>query len=178
MTAPQHGAQLDSDPATGRASVVVDITADDGDGSGVQQVTLALDGSELQPDANAPYQYAINPEPGVYSLTAIATDYAGNVAQSEPVEIGIDERPPIDDDDGGGEAGDGGGDAGSGAGDGDGGTPQAGARRRRRTTAWRAARPAAGCRWGRERGGWLLARRRLPRKSPSAWRAAGRRGAA
>ncbi len=180
ITAPQHGAQLDSDPATGRASVVVDITADDGDGSGVQQVTLALDGSELQPDANAPYQYAINLEPGVYSLTAIATDYAGNVAQSEPVEIGIDERPPIDDDDGGGEAGDGGGDAGSGAGDGgDGGTPQAGPQALPPDYGLEGGETGCGCRWGRERGGWLPAAALLllarPRRRV---RAAGRRGAA
>jgi Trypsin/Penicillin-Binding Protein C-terminus Family len=115
ITAPPDGAQLASDPASGRAHVEVDIAAADGDGSGVAQVELAIDGSPLaQADSSEPFEFVIDLEPGVYVLTAIATDHAGNHAESAPVEIGIDERPPGDDE-GGGDAD---GDAGEGSDDG------------------------------------------------------------
>ena len=48
-------------------------------------------------DDNAPYQFAINLEAGVYTLSAIATDVAGNSAESVAIDVGIDEAPPTDD---------------------------------------------------------------------------------
>jgi len=112
ITAPSDGATMESDPATGRAKVVIDISADDGAGSGVAEVKLLIDGSPLaQADTNAPYQFAVNLEPGVYTLSAIAIDHAGNEAESDPVDVGVDEEPPSSNDDGGGGGdGDGGGD--------------------------------------------------------------------
>jgi hypothetical protein len=99
IAAPVDGAMFESDPTTGRASIVVDIDADDGQGSGVDEVRLVIDGSPLaQGDLDAPYQFAVNLEPGVYTLSAIAIDAAGNEAESTAVDVGVDERPPASDD--------------------------------------------------------------------------------
>jgi MYXO-CTERM domain-containing protein len=117
LTSPSAGARFESNPATGRAEVIVDIAADDGQGSGVASVALVIDGTPLAAtDDNAPYQFAVNLEPGVYTLSAIATDHAGNEATSEQVDIGVDEDPPEPD---AGDDGGGGGGGGGSAGDGD-----------------------------------------------------------
>ena len=98
IVAPVDGAELASDPTTGRAEIVVDITADDPGGAGVKDVQLVIDGMALaNADETAPYQFAINLEAGVYTLSAIATDLAGNSAESAAIDIGIDEAPPADD---------------------------------------------------------------------------------
>lgn len=95
ITAPADGSELASNPATGRAEILVDITAADPGGSGVKDVQLVIDGSALaNADASEPYQFAINLEPGVYMLSAIATDLASNIAESVAIEIGVDEIPP------------------------------------------------------------------------------------
>ncbi|MBK8237405.1 MAG: trypsin-like serine protease [Deltaproteobacteria bacterium] len=116
IVAPDDGAMLPSDSGSGRARVLVDLAADDGDGTGVQQVVLTIDGTALQPDASAPYQYAVDLEPGVYTLGATATDLAGNLGEAVAVEIGVDERPPSAEDGGDGD-GSVGGDEGDGVGD-------------------------------------------------------------
>jgi hypothetical protein len=95
ITSPSDGAELASDPGTGRAEILVDIAAADPGGSGVKDVQLVIDGTALaNADENAPYQFSINLEPGVYTLSAIATDLAGNSAESAAIDIGIDEAPP------------------------------------------------------------------------------------
>ncbi|HWB74960.1 MAG TPA: trypsin-like serine protease, partial [Nannocystaceae bacterium] len=100
ITRPTDGSELASDPASGRAQVDVDIAAMDD--VGVAQVELAIDGVALaQADDAAPYRFIINLEPGVYTLSAIATDVSGNHTESAAVEIGIDEQPPSADEGGG-----------------------------------------------------------------------------
>ena len=64
----------------------------------MKDVQLVIDGNALATaDENAPYQFAIDLAPGVYTLSAIATDLAGNAAESAAIDIGIDEAPPADD---------------------------------------------------------------------------------
>jgi MYXO-CTERM domain-containing protein len=95
ITAPIDGAQIDSNPATGYGEVIVDIMAADPGGTGVRDVQLTIDGTALaNADESAPYQFAIDLAPGVYTLGAIATDLAGNVAEAPTIDIGIDEAPP------------------------------------------------------------------------------------
>lgn len=176
VVSPQDGASLDSDPATGRAEVIVDIAAEDGEGSGVAEVRLVIDGSPLgQGDHGAPYQFAVNLEPGVYTLSAIAIDAAGNEAESMAIDVGIDERPPSADGDAGGDtvaSGD--------AGD-DGGTDDAGGDANPDPAlppgfGLDAADAGCGCAGGRGSGhplAWLLAlgvRRRATRRRATARR--------
>ncbi len=113
ITRPTDGTELHSDPATGRAQVDVDISA--ADDFGVAKVELAIDGTPLaQPDMGEPWAFVVNLEPGVYTLTAIATDFAGNQTESAQVDVGVDEQPPSGDGADAGESGDGdGSDAGS-----------------------------------------------------------------
>ena len=115
LTAPASGSVFESDPNTGTAEVAITATADDGDGWGVQEVRLVINGQEVQNGADtfAPYEWPGAFNAGQYTITAIALDYAGNEAESAPIYFGVDmdapEPPPEEEgDDGEGEDGDGG----------------------------------------------------------------------
>jgi hypothetical protein len=97
------------------------------DGFSIAEIRLQINGAEVAEDLADPYLFknAQFIEPGLYTMVAIAEDWAGNIVESEPVAIGIDtEVPPMpepDPDTGGetdsdGESGD------PDSGDGDGGT--------------------------------------------------------
>ena len=80
----------------GAETVSVDITAsaDDGDGWGVQNVTLMINGMDVASDPAPPYEWSgVAFPPGAYSLQARAVDYAGNETISTPVMIGVDQDP-------------------------------------------------------------------------------------
>ena len=112
ITTPTDGERLDA--GGGTLSVRVDIEADDGDGSGVREVQLLIDGVALTGAAvSPPYAFEVALSTGPYELSAIAVDHADNSATSEPVRIGIDVTPPSDGGDGSGA--DGGGAADDGA---------------------------------------------------------------
>ncbi len=90
ITAPSNGEEL----ATG-SLVSIDIDAID-TGYGVAEVWVTIEGME-QPvrDEYPPYGFADVAFPdGVYEIVAIAEDWAGNVAMSEPVTIGINAEVP------------------------------------------------------------------------------------
>jgi hypothetical protein len=117
--APVDGAMFESDPATGRAELLVRIDAVDG-GAGVREVSLVIDGEVLaQADAAPPYEFAINLAGGTYLLGAIAVDHADNQGVAADVAIGVDESPQGAEGDGGApgesgpEGGEGGGEEGS-----------------------------------------------------------------
>ena len=103
----------------------IDIEADDGDGHGVRAVRLAINGQEQAAELReAPYGFSAEFPAGVYELTAVAEDWAGNVGESEVVRvaIGMDLPPEPEGSTGGdegssGEAGTGGGEAGTGNGE-------------------------------------------------------------
>lgn len=92
ITSPADGAELDT-------GALVTITIDAVDpGWGVREVWLSIGGDE-QPvrDAIPPYVFADVPFPdGVYEIVAYAEDWAGLVAMSAPVTIGVNAEVPDD----------------------------------------------------------------------------------
>lgn len=88
------------DPLTGatfdgpEARFDISVEASD-EGHGVREVRLEVNGNEVAADAHAPYAFegAAFP-PGGWVLVAVAEDWAGNVTESEPVAIGVDEPAP------------------------------------------------------------------------------------
>lgn len=80
----------------GTGSVTINITADanDGDGWGMQKVTLLIDDVEVASDTQSPWEWATVEFPvGTYKLEVIAEDYAGNIATSQAHHIGVDQTP-------------------------------------------------------------------------------------
>lgn len=126
ITTPETGSTYDMDPSP----IDIEVAADDGDGWGVHFVWLEIEGAEQPKIDDDPWEFLQVPFPkGGYTLYAYAEDWAGNVAKSAPVTIGVQQDapdpPPPDDDDetgGTGEEGSGTGPGGSGDG-GEGGDP-------------------------------------------------------
>jgi MYXO-CTERM domain-containing protein len=85
-------------------------------GYSIAEIRLEINGGEVATDLADPYAFigAQFIDPGVYTMVAIAEDWAGNIVESEPVAIGIDmEVPPMPEDpDTGGETETGDGDTG------------------------------------------------------------------
>jgi MYXO-CTERM domain-containing protein len=130
---PADGAQYPGPSAT----IDIDVVTDDGEGVAVLAVELFVDGQLAAADAvdwpmQAPTSWtfagAMFPE-GEFTLTATATDWWGNIGQSDPVTFLVGD-PPIGDGDGDpgdGDPGDGdSGDGDPGDGDGDAGTEESG----------------------------------------------------
>ncbi len=88
-----------TDPADGTnypgpvASFEVNIAADDGDGWGVEDVSLAVD-EQLAPGLSLPpYAYTIHLTEGSWTLVAQARDFAGHAASSRPVVVTVGMPP-------------------------------------------------------------------------------------
>jgi hypothetical protein len=68
------------------------LAASASDAGGVREVTFRVDGSVVGTDQTAPYQYGWNsaatPD-GSHTLTAVATDVAGNATVSSPVVVTV-----------------------------------------------------------------------------------------
>ncbi|MEM7156025.1 MAG: trypsin-like serine protease [Myxococcota bacterium] len=92
FVSPADEARFDSDPGSGTASVMVEISADDGDGFGVDTVELLVDGMSIDGGVSqsAPHTYTLSLPPGAYALDAIAVDQAGNEGEAETLYIGVD----------------------------------------------------------------------------------------
>ncbi len=102
ITSPQGGTRLDSGE-DGRAEVRISIAANDGEGSGVREVQLLIDGAaQMEVASEPPYDFEVQLDSGVYTLSAIAVDHADNSSESATVTIGVDEQPPTPGDDGDG----------------------------------------------------------------------------
>jgi len=119
ITAPEDGT-LYPEP-----NVPIDIVIDASDeGHGVREVRLEVNGEFVTTDEHAPWVFSGASFPkGGWTLVAVAEDWAGNIAESEPVRIGVDaELPPIGGEEGGeaGEAGEAGETGGGAAEDGEG----------------------------------------------------------
>lgn len=115
ITAPTWGEMF---TAGSMLDIVVDA-AKHPEGFSIAEIRLEINGAEVAEDLADPYVFrnATFVEPGVYTMVAIAEDWAGNIVESDPVAIGIDaEVPPMpeDPDTGESEGGDGDGDADSG----------------------------------------------------------------
>ncbi len=87
IVSPTDGATFDS-PAT----VAIDATADDSDGT-VQQVTFYANGTVIGVDATSPYGLSWNAPMGSYVLTAVATDNLGATSISAPVSVTVNPIP-------------------------------------------------------------------------------------
>jgi peptidoglycan/xylan/chitin deacetylase (PgdA/CDA1 family) len=76
-----------------RRGTVVSLAATAGDvGSGVAQVAFDMDGARLGTDTTAPYALSWNTRKagfGQHTLTAVATDVAGNSTTSAPVTVTV-----------------------------------------------------------------------------------------
>jgi MYXO-CTERM domain-containing protein len=107
ITTPADGSQY---PGT-EVAIDIEISATDGDGVAVMAVDLRVDGNVIGSDSIANpieepdtwvFANAVFPV-GTYTLTATATDYWGNVGESEPVMFLVGD-PPGDDGDGDGDS--------------------------------------------------------------------------
>jgi uncharacterized protein (TIGR03382 family) len=123
LTAPASGSVFESDPMTMAAEITIAADADDGDGWGMQEVRLVINGEEVPngADGNPPYEWTGGFQSGQYTVSAIAVDKKGLMSESEPIYFGVDMEAPMPPDDGDGTGGDGDGD-GDVDGGGDGGT--------------------------------------------------------
>lgn len=81
-------------PADGdRVEETVDVEVEASDAeTGIRRVWLRVDDQGGPEDAVAPYAFEAVPlDPGVHVLVAVAEDLAGNLAESEPVEVVVDD---------------------------------------------------------------------------------------
>jgi hypothetical protein len=99
---PHEGERFPEAPA----STTVLVTADDGDGEGVREVWLKIDGEEAARGDAPPYTFDGVPLPaGRVELIAFAEDHAGNVGASSPVVVVVgDELDPSERGDTGGSS--------------------------------------------------------------------------
>lgn len=109
-----------------QANVTINADADDGEGFGVANVRLRINGQEFpgNSDSSPPYEWGLVFGAGGYLVEAIATDYVGNESSPDVIAIGVDQdAPPLPEsgDGDGGEDGDGGSEGG-----GDGGAGETG----------------------------------------------------
>lgn len=108
ITSPVDGETYDTMGA-GLQGVNVAADADDGDGFGVQKVSLRIDGQDIDgtDDIVAPYEWFLQFPQGTFTIEAVAIDFSGNQTVSAPVTIGVDEVPPAPGDGDGDAGGDG-----------------------------------------------------------------------
>jgi MYXO-CTERM domain-containing protein len=115
ITSPASGTVFMLPGGDTQINVTLDASADDGDGFGVENVRLRINGQEFpgNSDTSEPYSWNLGFVAGGYIIEAVATDFVGNESVADVISIGIDQdAPPLP-----GEGGDGDGDPG---GDGDG----------------------------------------------------------
>jgi MYXO-CTERM domain-containing protein len=109
VSAPMDLQRFDS--VGGQASVDIVVDANDGTGYGVASVELLIDGESFPNGVRMtpPWEWNAGFPMGTYTLSARATDLVGNVGESVPIVIGVDEDPeplPMADTSGGsGESG-------------------------------------------------------------------------
>lgn len=110
------------DSVDGQASIDITVDADDGMGYGIESVELLIDGESFPNGMRTVPPWSWNAEfpRGTYVLSARAIDLVGNVGESAPVVIGVDEDPePLPGADTSGGSGDGSGTDGGGTDDDD-----------------------------------------------------------
>jgi uncharacterized protein (TIGR03382 family) len=122
----------DTFPENSEIDILIDA-AKHPDGFSIKEVRLKINGGDVATDLADPYAFlkANFVSPGVFTITAIAEDWSGNIVESEPVAIGIGDaevppEPEPETDTGDGDT-DGDGDSDGDGGTGDGGTSFGGA---------------------------------------------------
>jgi MYXO-CTERM domain-containing protein len=96
ITTPMTNSMFDSDPMSGQAAFPVEAIAEDGTGYGVDVVRLLINGMEVPGGelTSEPYVWNGSYPPGQYTFQAIAIDVTGNMAESQPIYVGVDMDPP------------------------------------------------------------------------------------
>jgi subtilisin-like proprotein convertase family protein len=94
ITSPMAG-QIFSLGSAVNVQVSASDIALDGSTGVISNVELLVDGSVVASDATAPYQFTVNPPPGVRSLVARATDSEGGVNSSAAVSISLLNQSPV-----------------------------------------------------------------------------------
>jgi MYXO-CTERM domain-containing protein len=90
ITEPGTGTMFDGPQAT--FNILVDAQDE---GHGVKSVSLEINGQVVATDAHEPWEFANAQFPeGAWLIVAIAEDWNGNLAPSEPVAIGVGQEPP------------------------------------------------------------------------------------
>ena len=97
---PLDQATFSTDIVTGLADIDIVGEATDA-GWGVASVELVIDGTPIPNGAKVfpPWTWSASFPPGGYTLELVATDLAGNVTESAPVHIGVDQEAPDPDPD-------------------------------------------------------------------------------
>jgi MYXO-CTERM domain-containing protein len=93
---PPSGQSYDIPDGETQAELTVSAQADDGDGFGVANVRLVINGQEFpgNSDSSAPYNWPLVFGAGGYIIEAIATDYVGNESAADVIAIGVDQAAP------------------------------------------------------------------------------------
>jgi MYXO-CTERM domain-containing protein len=94
ITSPTWGQMY---PVGATLDILIDA-AKDPDGYAIAEIRLEINGGEVATDLADPYAFknAQFNAAGVYTMVAIAEDWAGNIVESEPVAIGIEtDVPPM-----------------------------------------------------------------------------------
>ncbi|PRQ05718.1 trypsin-like serine protease [Enhygromyxa salina] len=101
----------DTFPVDSEIDIFIDA-AKHPDGFSIKEVRLKINGADVASDLADPYAFlkANFVTTGVFTMVAVAEDWAGNIVESEPVAIGIDTevppKPEPDPDTGDGDGGD------------------------------------------------------------------------
>jgi MYXO-CTERM domain-containing protein len=95
IASPEDGDYYEQEPV----KLTIEVAADDGDGWGIKEVALVVDGVVLDAvDTVPPFGFSNVTFPaGSYEIAAQAEDWAGNVGESEPVRIYVAVEPPAED---------------------------------------------------------------------------------
>ncbi len=94
-TLPTVSIDAPADSATVTGTVTVEMSA--GDDVGVSSVALKLDGATIATLSTPPYHHewdTTTSSDGAHTLTAVATDTAGNIATSTAVDVTVDNPEP------------------------------------------------------------------------------------
>jgi hypothetical protein len=102
IVTPAAGTDYDAGPV----AIELEVIADDAAGAGVRDVRLAVEGQLLEDAATeAPYVFPLVVPEGEWSIVAVARDWAGNEAESEPLVLRVGEVAGGEDETGEGDTG-------------------------------------------------------------------------
>ena len=93
---PASGQTFDIPDGDTQADVTIAADADDGEGFGVADVRLLINGQEFpgNKDSSAPYSWSLVFGQGGYVIEAIATDWVGNESAADVITVGVEQPAP------------------------------------------------------------------------------------
>lgn len=93
---PASGQTFEIPDGATQADITISAQADDGEGFGVADVRLLINGQEFpgNKDSTEPYSWNLVFGQGGYVIEAIATDWVGNESAADVIAIGVDQPAP------------------------------------------------------------------------------------